>query len=171
VRIISENTPEQLAQKREEQAQQEAMNEVRRALIELAANLLRVTRGAGRAYELGEQAQRFAASLLAYHKLVGCFPGEWDLSEFIRLDSHWQIPDSVKGDMFTEQLALQSVVKGSLQITASRMLGQNAQTRSGETEFHEGIQHLEAIWKERRAAWSYKTPKRISRKWSKPILL
>jgi hypothetical protein len=83
------------------------------ALRQLTANLLRVTRGAGRPSEVPAQ----ALSLLE------------PCQEF-RQVGH-DAPD------FNH--AVHTIVRGALQMTASRLLGQLTQERTGENEFYDRI--------------------------------
>jgi hypothetical protein len=56
MRIVSEKSEAQIARHQAEIARDRAMNKASWALRELTANLLRVTRGAGKPYEIGRQA-------------------------------------------------------------------------------------------------------------------
>jgi hypothetical protein len=50
------------------------MEEVERTLRELTANLMRVTRGAGRPFQIGQQAQGLVEALIAYRDATGLYP-------------------------------------------------------------------------------------------------
>jgi hypothetical protein len=59
MRIVSENSEADIARNN-------ATTDVYNSLRELTANLLRATRGAGRAWEIGRQAQALIESLIEY---------------------------------------------------------------------------------------------------------
>ena len=61
IEVVSENSEEDLARR-------QAMDKVRWALRDLAANLMVITRGAGKPWEIGRQAQQLVNELLAYRR-------------------------------------------------------------------------------------------------------
>jgi hypothetical protein len=67
MRLVSENSPEQLARNR-------GAEQLRDSLIELAANIIRVVRGAGKPVELMRQADEFLNAVVAYREAVGYYP-------------------------------------------------------------------------------------------------
>jgi hypothetical protein len=114
------------------------------ALRELTANLLRVTRGAGRDYEIPTQAIALIEALQEYVKQrpnhlpnLGGFLTE-GLGE---IDFDTPRPVAAKYD----------ITRGVLQIVASRLLGQDLQERHGEKELNDGLRRWdEAIAEVRR---------------------
>jgi hypothetical protein len=109
--------------------------EVEWALRDLTANLLRVTRGAGRGHDIWEQALRFLQSCKAYHDQVGVSPDH----------RFSQMLNAPKFDATDGERAHHKIICGALQITASRLLGQLMPERAGEQELEEGIRNLRLV--------------------------
>jgi hypothetical protein len=113
---------------------------VRRALRDLTANLLRVTRGAGQPGLIGRQAITLLDALAECQRETGFLP---DLGGFLtepvmRLDF----------DSSDRRVAQTEIIGGALQIAASRLLGQLTQERRGEQELRDGLRR----WNEATAA-------------------
>ena len=89
--VVSENTPEAVAARRKQLEIEDAKDLVQWALRDLAANILRVTRGAGKSYELGQQAQYFVECLIAYRQVVGCYPASWDLDAMLGVEKDQEV--------------------------------------------------------------------------------
>jgi hypothetical protein len=127
-----------------------AMQIVSVRLRELAGNILRVVRGAGRSYEIGRQAQDLIEALHAYRDAVGQFPA----SEAIDAALHIETPDEQLNQMDDEQemvvTARQAIIRGALQIAASRLLGQRTQEAVGYSEMLNGARDMEKLREERR---------------------
>jgi hypothetical protein len=66
VKLVSENSDAEIAEN-------DALAAVEWALRDLAANILRVVRGAGKPYDLGRQAVEFANALVAYREAAGVY--------------------------------------------------------------------------------------------------
>lgn len=113
--------------------QQQCRRRVEYAVRELTANLLRVARGAGKPHEVPAQALRLLEVCREFRELG------YDASAAFRemLDTG---PDFDAPDL---QHATHTIIRGVLQITASRLLDQLTQQRNGETEFYNGISELE----------------------------
>lgn len=142
MRIVSENSDQDLARVRAE-------GRVDRALCELAANILRVVRGAGRPYELGRQAAGFVAACEAYREAVGHYPPPEDLGA--ALDVHRELePSRFAEREYVISAASESMMRGGLQIAASRLLGQLTQERAGDSELLDGARQYADYREERR---------------------
>ena len=72
-------------QSAEELARAEALARISWPLKSLAANLLRVVRGAGRAYELQEQMMEVLAGFEDYREAVGYYPTDYEIAECISI--------------------------------------------------------------------------------------
>lgn len=142
MRIVSENSAEDLARFDAEQ-------QVDMAVRELAANLLRVVRGAGRASELGRQADQFLAACEAYREVVGHYPPSEDLGAALHVHEMPE-PGKLAEHEYEFAAARESMVRGGLQIAASRLLGQSTQERAGESELFDGGRQYAALREERR---------------------
>jgi hypothetical protein len=115
---------------------------VENVLCRLTANLLRVTRGAGRAHEIAQQAIDFLKACKESHAQVGYYPA----AEFPQmLDT---APELDRPDL---NHAVHRIVSGALQIIASRLLDQKTQERAREDELYNGIRALERARAESRA--------------------
>jgi hypothetical protein len=154
MKVVSENSEAELAQR-------EAMGQVRWALRDLAANLMRIIRGAGKPWEIGQQAQALINSIIAYREAAGYSPSSdenykspiarrWP-GRVDRFDKHGS-----RNRMWAEDI----VIRGCLQIAASRLLYQNTQRRAGEHEMYDGLRDLEEARKEARKAWAEPTKRR-----------
>jgi len=136
MKVVSENTGADLARKR-------ASQRVDDALRELTANLLRVVRGAGRPHDIADQSLALTDSLVAYREATGVLPFGDDLAAVIQPGE----PDLRLwgGDEQARHYAHQLVIKGSLQVTASRLLHQPTQEAAGRREMHDGMVEIEAM--------------------------
>ncbi|MBV8800665.1 MAG: hypothetical protein JO208_12760 [Alphaproteobacteria bacterium] len=120
----------------------EAGQEIEHALKALAANILRVVRGAGKPVDLPLQAQRFLTSIMEYHEREGHYPEPELFAETIRLCDYHEHPGAIYDEWYAAE---RQIVRGSLQIVASEMLRQLTVCRTGEKEMLEGAEALEAI--------------------------
>ena len=143
MRIVSENSEAVIARNT-------ATADVDNALRELTANLLRATRGAGRAWEIGRQAQALIDSLIEYRQVVGAYPSTDEITDALEI---WRNQDDLKNlsdEHYEQASAEQAVIRGALRIVAARLLDQGLQGAAGESEMYRGLGWLEAIRTERR---------------------
>ena len=110
-------------------------------LRELTANLMRTVRGAGRPSAVAEQIFAVASALQEYREAAGHWPPEYDIRTALDRDARW--PDGKPNDDFG--YGVDAMVDGGLQITASQLLGQNAQESAGKRELMEGLRIVEKI--------------------------
>ena len=145
MRVVSENTDTDLARKRAEKR-------VKRALQELAANLLRVARGAGRPPDVFVQAGSLVDAAIAYREAVGTMPPADLIAGYLDVDQLGQV---VGQGHPVHEVSLargwETIMRGSLQVTASRLVGQPMQEQAGKSEMLQGVESIEAIWSEMRA--------------------
>ncbi|KRA80308.1 hypothetical protein [Altererythrobacter sp. Root672] len=112
-------------------------------LRELAANLMRITRGAGKPHEVGSQVVEVLQVLNDYREVVGAYPTAWEIQNALALDDstlRWGRWD----------YAMHGMVKGGLQMAASELLGQRTQISRGERELLDGLDVIERIRDENR---------------------
>jgi len=114
--VVSSNTPTDIAINR-------ASEQIREALIDLAANILRVIRGAGKPEEIDHQALRFVRATIAHQEAAGCLPHPSLYSTALFYD------ENERGDRRTDQdpqehYLEERIVRAVLQLVASRMLRQ-----------------------------------------------
>jgi hypothetical protein len=130
VKIVAENSAEDLARR-------SAAEGVGWALRDLAANLIRVVRGAGKSYELGKQAAAFIHALQDYREGVGHYPAPHELNAMVALEDddtrEWSEEER------SRRHAERTIIRGALQIAASDMLEQRTQRAAGESELYTGV--------------------------------
>jgi len=135
MKLVSENSEAELARR-------QAIDKVRLALRELAANLMRIVRGDGKPWEVGQQAQELVNTLVAYREACGHMPDPDEITAALSIE------DKAGGlsDVALDRLdARDTIVRGCLQIAASELLSQNTQLAAGWHEMHEGIRNLEDV--------------------------
>lgn len=124
-----------------------AAEQVRGRLIELAANVLRVSRGAGRPYSVGNECLAVVQAIQAYREAAG----QWPPSELIASALDFTGP-SRDGKMSDEaraaEYARERIIRGAMQFAASSLLGQRTQISAGESEMRAGIQALDRAERE-----------------------
>jgi len=134
IRIIASNSEAELGARL-------ALGDLSFNLRELAANMLRVVRGAGRPENLGRQMAEVVALYARYRDQAGAYPSNYDIHQAISLRSEGNARKHT--DKWSH--AIDDIVQGSLQIAASQLLGQSTQEAAGESELMEGVARIEAI--------------------------
>jgi hypothetical protein len=127
-----------------------AMQTVGDALLDLAANILRTVRGAGKPHAILPQAQALIETALSYRDQVGQFPSSEELGAALDIDTPAEKLDQMSADSEALVTARDSIVRGALQFAASKLLAQRPQEAAGDTEMREGIDAFEAARDERR---------------------
>lgn len=115
---------------------------VRAALRLLTANLLRVTRGAGRPEDLLLQTLTLVECINAYRDAMGIYPAPDMLAAQIRLE---KAPADTTGGWEEWDDAVHDMVRGALQVAASELLLQPAQARAGRRELFAGYRRIEKM--------------------------
>jgi hypothetical protein len=145
MRIVSEKSEADLARER-------ASDRVGWKLRELTANLLRITRGAGKPEEIMRQMNGLTAAIQSFWEAVGLSPyadefsRALDVSNDLETKRHWRPEDRYRDD------AEERIIRGVLQIVASRLVHQRAQETIGRSEMYDGINAIEDIRAEERKA-------------------
>jgi hypothetical protein len=127
-----------------------AMQIVGVRLRELAGNVLRVVRGAGRSYDVGRQAQDLIEALDAYRDAVGKFPASKALDAALDIETPDEQLDQMGDDQEMVVTAQQAIIRGALQIAASRLLGQPTQEAVRYSEMLDGAREMEKLREVRR---------------------
>lgn len=161
LRVVAENTEA-------DKARLWATRGLSWALRDLAANLLRIVRGAGKPHEIGQQAEALLKAYIEYHEAFGHYPPSYDLTEILSTERSEEWRNRLKGSELSRVYAVEQIVAGSLQIAASRLVGQTTQERAGDSELYAGVRALEAAqeegWREQAAkATTHKPPPRRPR--------
>jgi hypothetical protein len=147
MRIVSENSEADLARRR-------AMAPVDWALRDLTANLMRITRGAGRPYEIGRQAQALVDALIEFRDATGVYPSPDEISDTLAIGRGPEDLEKISDDHLDEIFAERAIIRGCLRIVASRLLDQRLQVSAGESEMYGGIKRLEDIRAAQRKKWA-----------------
>lgn len=148
MRIVSENSDGDIRRQRAEDA-------LSWALRDLASNMLRVVRGAGKPYQLGREMIAAVEAMEAYRAAVGHWPPSDAISAMLSGKSTFDLKGLSDGE-FNKEHAQETMIRGALQIVASRLAGQRIQESSGEREMAEGRRAAEAARKEIVREWSGK---------------
>jgi hypothetical protein len=150
--LVSTNTDQDLKQR-------QATAHMAYASKQLAANIIRIVRGAGRPFQLGDQCADFLNAAQAYRAAHGVWPTE-EMHDWLSVSSTAEERERVD-DAYAERVwATDDIIAGSLQIAASRMLGQRAQEAAGKREMAHGIDAREKAREAMRSALRQETKKR-----------
>ena len=156
MRVVSERTEAEIRT-------YEAQAEVRYALRRLAANIMRVARGAGSSAELGNQMVDCIDAMDAYRDAAGNGVPSWDLDQMLNPEvaeaegRPWFKPSAEdlarwEEDGSTDRhSAEQDIRRACLQVVASMLVHQHPQQSRGESDFYEGLRRLEAARERGRA--------------------
>jgi hypothetical protein len=131
------------------------MAKVEWAVRQLTANLLRVTRGAGNAWEIGKQAQGLIEALIEYREVTGAYPSSYEITDALAIWRKQADLESISDDRFDEISAEEAIIRGALRIVAARLLGQRLQEAAGDSEMSEGLRRRDALlakWRRELAA-------------------
>ncbi len=132
VKLVVENDPKEIARR-------QILDHLERELRLLFANLLRVSRGAGKAYEVGANCAAVVSVYQQYREVEGCYPASHEVSRALDFRKDMDQP-------FDEmRFGIERIVAGSFQLVASEFLRQRTQASAGETQLFEGIRAVEAI--------------------------
>ncbi|RWM94615.1 MAG: hypothetical protein EOR86_15575 [Mesorhizobium sp.] len=126
-----------------------AKGEIEWPLRDLASNIIRVVRGAGKSYEIVGQCVAVIKAYQQYRETIGCLPDSWEIDRILSIQ-----PAGADGEQYGERWerehARETIVRGSLQIAASRLAGQNTQEQRGRSEMMSGVNDILSIREEAR---------------------
>ncbi len=131
IQVVAENSEAEIAAAR-------ARAEFDRILRSLAGNIMRVSRGAGRPEEIIWQLADVLQAVQVHYDCFGSFPSTSDIQTSLRVDGGGPSVQLLDGKPGTEY-AFQQIVRGSLQIAASKLLDQRSQESAGRSEMMDGI--------------------------------
>lgn len=161
VRVVSEQSEEQVQKRR-------AIDALKPVLRALAANMFRVTRGAGNPYDLAPQMDICLKAFLKVYETHGNLPGHEVhamLDPVLTQQEYYPAlkPDMAKrveegtyyenGEMEREH-GEEEIRRGVLQQIASMLLDQKLQSRRAETEIAQGIRSLAEGHEKSRKYWN-----------------
>lgn len=135
MRVVAENSEVDMAKR-------QARDDLEWPMVQLAANMLRVVRGAGEPQSLPRQMVSVIKAVSAYHDVFGFYPSADELSAPInvRLMLERRDTDGWSG-------GVDKIVQGALQVAASQIVGQATQESLGEREIMDGMRRIE-VWRE-----------------------
>jgi hypothetical protein len=139
MRVVSENSERDLAILR-------AGENVEDALRPLAADILRVARGAGRPEEILRLAAKLVVAAEDYRSVAGDHPIEL-LAAVLR---GWSQLDPGEGAQWQRSNAERRMVRGALQHVASQLLDQRTHATAGRDELYDGLIEIEGLRAEAR---------------------
>lgn len=145
MRVVSENSEADLAR-------QESLYRMGWAVRELTANLLRITRGAGKPHEVMRQVTDLAAAMRGYHAVTGFGPVD-EMAHLPDVSESWETMQSWSAENQEREYAKQAIRRGVLQIVASRLVGQKPQEAAGDYELQNGMNELKRVQAEANKAW------------------
>jgi hypothetical protein len=165
-----------------------AEQELRDALQETAANMLRVIRGAGKPYELVKQFSTVVQIAIKFRDAFGHWPPSQVLGEMLAMHDEVHAMDEkqapgrfTKEDMdrsyedgtMDRKYAEHSIKAGVLQIIASQFVGQTPQERAGQYEMIDGVNKAIAAREKSNKYWAarYPAPVKKASKKRKPSSL
>ena len=145
MRVVTDNSDDDLAH-------QNAMADVSHALRELTSNLMRVVRGAGKPDDIFRQTQALAEAFVRYYEATGMAVPADELSTILSIEHDPQLLAQFSGLERDRLDAGQAVIRGALQVAASRLLDQKTQETIGQREMFEGVRAIGRIHDEMRRA-------------------
>ena len=128
-----------------EQDGKHALGWVRFSLQQLAANLLRVIAGAGRPQHIVGHVRALSEFIETYEKAAGRAPGPHEFSSCFQTSYDEELIRRL--DVIEQERveAVETIVSGSLQIAASRLLGQATQETLAQHKLYKGIRDMERV--------------------------
>jgi hypothetical protein len=112
---------------------------------QLAANLLRVIAGAGRPQDIVRHVRALAEFIESYEQAVGRIPGPRECLSCLRISYAEQSIGGLNDVERKRAEAVETILAGSLQIAASRLLGQATQETVAGHKLYKGIRDMERI--------------------------
>jgi hypothetical protein len=122
----------------------DAKNDVSWAVREMTSNLLRVLRGAGRPYDIGRLANETVRAFVSHQKIVGVWPNSDELAKMLAvgLEDRMLNRDDSSRRLADADL---TIIRGVLQVCASRLIGQTTQVCAGASEMGKGLKYRDDI--------------------------
>jgi hypothetical protein len=136
MKVVDENSEADIAR-------QQAKWRVDTARRNLAGNLIRVVRGAGRAWDLPQQTQELLQAFIEYQEAAGHLPSSQEMEKALSIDIDRDQLDSTDGEYRAKVAAREMIIGGALRMAAARILDQRLQVVAGEKEFDDGLRYLE----------------------------
>jgi hypothetical protein len=156
LRVVSSQTDAEIDRER-------LVSRVQADLRVLTANLFRVARGAGRPYDIVRDVDRLNTSLSAHWDALQMWPSSYEFSRAIDVALDREDRRGLSDEAYSEAVGLEYAIRGSLQIAASRLMGQATQERRGESELYDGFREMRRLREERLMAELQSAHARLAR--------
>jgi hypothetical protein len=116
----------------------------------LSANIIRVSRGAGKPDDILADCINVATKFQEYLGLVGVWPPGFEIQELLSAQKSYY--PSRAPDYYDEiEDATETIISGALRVAAARLVRQDLQERLGERELKDGVRAIERCREEIRA--------------------
>jgi hypothetical protein len=154
----------------DERARRRALDDAGSALATLAANLMRISRGAGKPADVAVQAAEVVIIVREYEALTGHGVPVGAVSDALSVRPAYEWTMQFPDDERERIRATEQMIAGALQVAASRLVGQKTQERAGDDELYRGVSRLrelqEELRRQRQAATRAAKPKadKVSRR-------
>lgn len=112
------------------------------AVRELSGNLLRVIRGAGQPEKIGTQAAKLVELFDLFFKAHGHYPFSGQYAEYLSAFPSSAVVFSMSEQDQARALAEHKIIRASLQIVASGLLGQPTQKSIAQSDFLQGLNDM-----------------------------
>jgi len=149
--VVAENSPEALRER-------ELLNRLTWALRELTANLMRISRGAGKPVEVGIQAEAFVQALGEYQQAFKLGPPVEAVSAALRIQTDPAFRMKFPGPTGERLEATDQMMNGALQMAASRLLKQKTHESRGSDQLFAGLRWIQEINEEQAKARKSRGP-------------
>lgn len=143
MRVVSKNSEADIVK-------HEALNSLNWRLRELAGNLLRMIRGSGGTHLIGIQAKALVDAIVSYHEKVGAYPAAHEIAAPLSIAHEPEVIEGMDEEACEEVHAQQAVIRGALQLAASRLLVQPLQGLRGERDMERGMRRYAEARSEKR---------------------
>jgi hypothetical protein len=135
MKLVAENSNLEIERRR-------ALRQVHRTLQELTANLMRVSRGGGDPHDIVGHIQAFASSMVDHHKQTGKSVPVDEFSAALSVSTDAELISRLDDDEAEHLQETDAVIRGALQVAASRILRQRTYEALGRAEMHEGMRAI-----------------------------
>jgi hypothetical protein len=135
MKLVAENSDVEIERRR-------ALRQVHRTLQELTANLMRVSRGGGDPHEVVGRVQAFASSLVDHQNQTGKPVPVDEFSAALSVSTDAELISRLGDDEAEHLQETDAVIRGALQVAASRILRQRTYEALGRAEMHEGMRAI-----------------------------
>jgi hypothetical protein len=136
LRVVAENDEATVARERHRWLYEQPLRH-------LAANLMRVTRGAGASHDIISDCSAFLEGCQEYRNAAGVWPTGPDLQSALSIEPSDNL--SLSDAAAEWEYGMRTMMRGSLRIAAGDLLRQTLQSKAGERDVLEGFKVIEQI--------------------------